>query len=243
MTDFIGAKRLPMVIIDSKSVLKDPKQFSARGAGIIGMMTYGYDHFYALDDKMQLDIEALREYLAKHKGERIFFFGFTFMVWLHFCQVVQEQKLQLDMEDAVLVHSGGWKKLQEMSVSNDAFREVFQAVTGSNKVYNFYGMVEQTGSVYMECEQGHFHASNFSQIIIRDPLTHQVMPFGKVGLIETLSALPTSYPGHALLTEDLGKILGEDDCPCGRKGRYFSFHGRLPKAEVRGCSDTYADNK
>jgi hypothetical protein len=34
-------------------------------------------------------------------------------------------------------------------------------------------------------------------------------------------------------------ILGEDDCPCGRKGKYFKVTGRLPKTQQRGCSDTY----
>jgi hypothetical protein len=43
-----------------------------------------------------------------------------------------------------------------------------------------------------------------------------------------------------LLTEDEGIILGEDDCPCGRKGKYFQVNGRLGKSEIRGCSDTYA---
>jgi hypothetical protein len=52
--------------------------------------------------------------------------------------------------------------------------------------------------------------------------------------------LPESYPGHVLLTEDKGVILGEDDCPCGRKGKYFKIIGRLKNAEIRGCSDTYA---
>jgi len=41
------------------------------------------------------------------------------------------------------------------------------------------------------------------------------------------------------LTEDLGRLLGEDDCPCGRKGRYFEVLGRLPKTEARGCSDAF----
>ena len=40
--------------------------------------------------------------------------------------------------------------------------------------------------------------------------------------------------------EDEGIILGEDDCPCGRKGKYFKILGRLKDAEIRGCSDTYA---
>lgn len=59
------------------------------------------------------------------------------------------------------------------------------------------------------------------------------------GLIQVVSMLPRSYPGHSLLTEDEGVLLGEDDCPCGRKGKYFKILGRIQNAEIRGCSDTY----
>jgi hypothetical protein len=56
-----------------------------------------------------------------------------------------------------------------------------------------------------------------------------------------LSILPNSYPGHSLLTEDEGVLIGEDDCMCGRLGKYFKIVGRLKNAEIRGCSDTYAE--
>jgi hypothetical protein len=62
---------------------------------------------------------------------------------------------------------------------------------------------------------------------------------GQPGLIELLSVIPRSYPGHVLLSEDEGILLGVDDCPCGRKGKYFKVLGRIQNAEVRGCSDTY----
>ena len=58
-------------------------------------------------------------------------------------------------------------------------------------------------------------------------------------MIQAVSLLPGSYPGHSILTEDEGVILGEDDCPCGRKGKYFRVIGRIRNAEVRGCSDAY----
>jgi hypothetical protein len=35
----------------------------------------------------------------------------------------------------------------------------------------------------------------------------------------------------------VGVLLGEDDCACGRMGKYFRVNGRLKSAEVRGCSD------
>lgn len=55
--------------------------------------------------------------------------------------------------------------------------------------------------------------------------------FHQEGIIQVLSLLPTSYPGNSLLTEDLGMILGEDDCKCGRKGKYFVMSGRMKESE------------
>ena len=52
-----------------------------------------------------------------------------------------------------------------------------------------------------------------------------------------MSLLPLSYPGHNLLTEDMGVIRGIDNCKCGIKGKYFSVIGRVPDSELRGCSD------
>jgi hypothetical protein len=78
-------------------------------------------------------------------------------------------------------------------------------------------------------------------VIIRNALDFSACAIGEKGVIEVLSVLPYSYPGHALLTEDEGMLLGEDDCPCGRNGKYFKIFGRLKNAEIRGCSDTYAE--
>ena len=102
-----------------------------------------------------------------------------------------------------------------------------------------YGMVEQTGAIYMQCECGHLHASNFSDVLIRRGGDFSLCENGERGIVQVVSALPYSYPGHSILTQDEGTIMGEDDCPCGRKGKYFVIHGRLKNAEVRGCSDTF----
>jgi hypothetical protein len=103
-------------------------------------------------------------------------------------------------------------------------------------------MVEQTGTIYMECEYGHLHTSIFSDLLIRRPIDFSLAGIGEKGIIQVVSILPESYPGHILLTEDEGMILGEDDCPCGRLGKYFKIEGRMKSAELRGCSDTYAVN-
>ena len=101
-------------------------------------------------------------------------------------------------------------------------------------------MAEQSGTIYFKCEHRNYHTSIFSDIITRKGDDLSVCDYGETGMVEFVSVVPHSYPGHVLLTEDEGVILGEDDCPCGRLGKYFRISGRLKNAEIRGCSDTYA---
>ena len=52
-----------------------------------------------------------------------------------------------------------------------------------------------------------------------------------------MSLLPTSYPGQNILTEDQGELVNEKMCNCKMQGTKFIVHGRIAKAEIRGCSD------
>jgi len=237
---FLGRDRLPMIIVDHAGVVRDRRSRSARGAGILGMAQFGHRPFYALREDMSLDQEGLRAYLAQSAGRRVLLFGFTFMVWQYLVQRLEAAGDRLDLAAGVLVHSGGWKKLQDAAVTPAEFRERVQAVTGVDRVLNFYGMVEQVGGVYFENPIHHLHAPVFSEVIIRDPVTLAPLPDGEPGLVQVLSCIPTSYPGHSLLTEDLGVIRGVDPDGIGMGGRCFEILGRVPKAELRGCSDTFA---
>lgn len=236
---FIGVKRLPMLVIDTRSVVKDRNLFSARGAGILGFSMLGYDVTYALNEKMELDLDRVEQFLEKHQGENILIFGFTFIIWQHFYRTLEKLSIKLPLERGILIHGGGWKKLLGEAVDNSVFKSRLNNVTGLSKIFNYYGMVEQTGSIFMECEIGYLHSSIFSDVLIRDFKDFSVLSPGQQGLIQLLSLLPVSYPGHSIITEDIGKIIGVDDCPCGRKGKYFVIHGRIKKSEIRGCSDTY----
>lgn len=247
VSDFTGASRMPMIIIDCPSVVKDRKIFSARGAGILGFSIFGSAKMYALDDDMKLNWSELKEFVWKHRGRKILLFGFTFMIWQYFYKELEKIKAetgeQLDLSNAILIHGGGWKKLISEMVSFEEFRDRLTGVCGLSDVHDYYGMVEQTGCIYMQCECGHLHASVFSDVLIRNPLDFSICSHGEKGIIQVVSAIPESYPGHSLLTEDEGVILGEDDCPCGRMGKYFRVLGRLKNAEIRGCSDTYATDQ
>jgi phenylacetate-coenzyme A ligase PaaK-like adenylate-forming protein len=241
VSSFTGAKRLPLLIVDSPSVIKDRALFSARGAGILGFSMLGRDPAYLLDENYKIDYPRLDAFLAEHQGSKILLFGFTFVVWEYLCHALQQAGRKLHI-DGVLIHGGGWKKLGSLAVDNATFKKVVAESCGIASVCNYYGMVEQTGSIFMECEQGVLHASIYSDVIVRDPVSFASLGAGHSGLLQLVSLLPTSYPGHSILTEDLGEILGVDDCPCGRKGRYFRVLGRVKNAEVRGCSDVHASH-
>ncbi|MFJ7838520.1 acyl-protein synthetase [Lysinibacillus sphaericus] len=239
MRPLLDTKRLPMIILDTKSVLKNRKSFSARGAGILGFANFGRKHFYALNDDMTLDIKGLQAYLEEYAGQRILLFGFTFMIWKYVYQEIIKQGIKLDFGNSVLIHGGGWKKLKDEAVDSKTFNQLLKEQLGIREIHNYYGMVEQVGSIFVECSAGYLHAPSYADIIIRDKITFKPLLNGQEGLIQVLSELPKSYPGHSLLTEDIGTIHGEDNCSCGWKGKYFTVAGRIPKAEVRGCSDTF----
>lgn len=240
MARVLGNQRLPMLIVDTPHVVKDRKSFSARGAGVLGMMPFGRRHHYALDDDMRLDVDGLRRFLDAHQGSSILVFGFTFMVWKYFLQALVEQGVEVDLGDGVLIHSGGWKKLAEEAVGNPEFKRVVAETTGLRRVHNFYGMVEQVGSVFLEADDGFLRPPNFADVIIRDPLTWEPSPDGVPGVVEVLSVLPRSYPGHALLTEDWGVVHGVDGPGDQWAGKRLEILGRVPRTELRGCSDTHA---
>jgi len=238
MMHVLGGERLPMLIVDSQSVLRDKTQPSARAAAALGMMNFGRHHFFALDEKLDLQEEGLNRFLAEFAYAPFFVFGFTFLLWSSFYRRLEHAGR--DFSRAILVHGGGWKKMRDIAVDNAGFKQAFRKSMGLRRIYNFYGMAEQTGSVFLEGDDGLLYAPNFADVIVRDPITWQEVPLGVPGLLQVVSLLPHSYPGHSILTEDMGIVDSIDSGTGGRYGKAFRVLGRLPQAELRGCSDVHA---
>ena len=152
VSSFIGNKRLPLLIVDSPSVIKSRALFSARGAGILGFSMLGHDATYMLDEDYKIDFARLDAFLEKHRSSRILFFGFTFIIWEYLCQALRREGRRLEI-DGILIHGGGWKQLTSIAVDNATFKKELRETCGIQNVCNYYGMVEQTGSIFMECSQ------------------------------------------------------------------------------------------
>ena len=202
VSTYLGSQRLPMIIIDTPSILKNRNNFSARGAGILGFSMFGTKKFYALDENMKLKVDELYDFIKNNKNNKIFIFGFTFMIYKYFIEELKKRKIICDLSNSVMIHGGGWKKLINYAVTNTEFKKLLKEYSLITSVHDYYGMVEQTGSIFMECSYGYLHTSVFSDIFIRNPYDFSLADTGKVGIIQILSVLPASYPGHSLLTED-----------------------------------------
>ena len=239
-TDFTGLDRPGMIIADSRKTISDKKSFSARAAGIIGFSYLCRKPVFALDSDMHLSLKAIEDLLTNNKIKEILLFGFTYIIWVHMLKERLPEDFKLELcKKAVLVHGGGWKKLADKNISKSEFKDRVKEYLGIEKIINYYGMVEQTGSIFMECEEGWLHTNPLCSVISRDKKTLEVSKNGTTGIAQVISSLPTSYPGNSILTDDLIHIKGIDDCKCGRKGIYFDLLGRLKTSEPRGCSDTY----
>jgi hypothetical protein len=238
MSHVLGPGRRPMLIIDTEAVLSDRSNRTARAAGVVGLMGLGRKHVFLLDDQIRPQEDRLEEFVRTYAGQPLLIFGFTYMVWQYLYQAFGSHGF--DLSNAVLVHSGGWKQMESVRVDNDTFKRSLGNSFGIETVVNFYGMAEQVGSIFIEGEDGLLHPSILSDVIVRDPETWQPQPTGVEGVLQVLSVVPTSYPGHSLLTEDVGVIETIDDPRHRLGGKAFRVLGRLPKAELRGCSDTFA---
>lgn len=233
--------RLPMLVIDTKSILTNKNFFSARSAAILGFSIFAREIVYALNDDMSLNLETVKNFYTKYQSQPHIIFGFTYLIWDKFSNNEHLLANKFNFEKSVLLHGGGWKKLKKINISNNKFKKILNFKFKIKNIINYYGMVEQTGSIFFECNQcDNFVTSIFSDVFIRDKNFNDLGK-KKKGMIQLLSVLPTSYPGHNILTEDVGIIMGEDTCACGKKGKYFRIYDRLKKAEVRGCGDAISE--
>tara|TARA_E500000178_G_C16975287_1_gene733030 strand:- start:691 stop:1695 length:1005 start_codon:yes stop_codon:yes gene_type:complete len=235
VSKIIGKKRIPMLIIDEAIEIKNKNKFDAKTAATIGFSLFGSNHNYLIKNK-KIDYDSLNEFLKNYGKNNFLIFGFTSFVYRHLIKDINKDKLKFDLSKAILIHGGGWKKMASMNISNLKFKEKLKDFLKIENVYNYYGLIEQTGSIFFECQScGCFNPSEYSDVLIRDK-HFNLLPPKKVGYIQLLSLLPTSYPGHSILTEDLGEIIQNNCNGCEGKKK-FLIHGRVEQSELRGCSD------
>lgn len=243
MQEFIGKERKPFLVMDIDPRSADRVLLGARFAAITGYLNFASKSGFFLKAKngvSYFDIDAIKEYLTAIPADQpVVVFGFTYIMYSNVLKAIMEkgEKIQLP-KGSKIIHIGGWKKLEAEKVEKSLFNQQLADGFGiePTDVIDIYGFTEQMGLNYPDCPCGCKHASSYVKVLARDVVTREVLPEGKEGMMEFITPIPHSYPGNAVLTDDMG-IIEKDPCPYGRPGRRFRITGRMKKAEVRGCGD------
>jgi hypothetical protein len=241
--DFIGSERRPYLVVDTPDFRGSSNGMGARGAAIQGLQPFANGVMCCLDlDKqgeLTLDRDRLKEFAKDREDTEVLVYGFTFILWNHLVKPLMADGVRLNLPKARILHSGGWKRLQDQAVEKNEFNQQLARTFGCSpdRIIDFYGMVETVGVIYPDCSEGNKHGPAFGDVIVRDPLTLEPVAEGEYGIVQVCSVLPTSFPGHLLLTEDRAQVIAYDGCACGRRGISFRFAGRILKAELRGCGN------
>ncbi len=229
-------EKIPMLIVSQNIQSLDRLKFNAKIAAINGFSMFGRDHTYLLNSKGDIDYKILNNFLKKNKNKKFLIFGFTADIFNYLINNLNKRKINNDFSKAILLHGGGWKKLEKIKISNSKFKFKLTQKLNLSKIVNYYGLIEQVGSIFLECKCGYFNTTDYSDILIRDK-NFNILGSGSKGFLQIFSILPTSYPGHNILTEDVGEIIDDKNCKCHPNKKKFLVHGRFPKAEPRGCGN------
>lgn len=236
----IGNQRLPMLVVGKNNNFLNNNNFNAQRAAINGFSLFAKKIIYLLDENNNIDSEKFKNFLKENGNNKFIVFGFTSNIYTQLVEKLSEKDTKKKLlTKAMIIHGGGWKNLEHKKINNLKFKTLLSEKLGVKKknIINYYGLVEQTGSIFFECKCGFFITSDYSSILIRDK-HFNILKEGERGFIQLISMLPSSYPGHIILTEDIGEIVSSKNCNCGHKGNIrFLVHGRVPKAELRGCSN------
>ena len=209
----------------------------ARGAAIQGLMPFGSQLTYCMhpngDGSLALDRDKLTAFAAAHRDSPVLVYGFTYILWQYLVKPLVADSVNLEMPNVHVLHSGGWKRLQDEAVDKTSFNRGVAQVFGcaANRVIDCSGMVENVGVIYPDCAEGNKHVPAFAEVIVRDPLTLEPVGEGKRGKVQVCSVLPTSFPGHLLLTEDVAELVALDGCRVRTARHGFSL--RRTRAEGR----------
>ena len=242
--EFIGKERKPFLVMDIDPRSSYKRLLGARFAAVTGYLRFANKTGYFLkadgSNVSYFDVEGIQEYVRTLDADKpVVVFGFTYILYQHVLQSIEKAGVQIRLpEGSKIIHIGGWKKLESERISKQLFNDRLSECFGVNPtdVIDIYGFTEQMGLNYPDCGCGWKHTSSYSRVLVRDVVTHEILPPGKEGLLEFITPVPHSYPGNAVLTDDIG-IIDAASCSLGRAGTRFKIVGRMKKAEVRGCGD------
>ena len=244
LKNLIGSQRKTFFIVDlPRSNDKPISKLSARYAGMSGYLMAAKETVYLLklnkNNKIELNYAAIEKMKKKNLKEPIIIIGYTYMIWKYICENKKFHKINLNVNnDSKFIHFGGWKKISN-KVNKIDFNNTLKTKLNIKKefILDIYGFSEQLGSIYFSKGDGGNVVNGYSEVLVRDFDSLNVVQDGRIGYLQFLSVLPLSYPGFSILNDDIGYISKREK-KNGFEYVEFKVLNRLERLEPRGCGDT-----
>jgi hypothetical protein len=246
LSALMGPERRPFVVLDVASVPGQDLELSARVAGLRGYLMMASETHHVLEisaGQPELNVDKLKTLLERFcaQGMPVCLIGYTYMLYQYVVAPLARAGTHLHLPaGSMVLHFGGWKRLERQAVGRAQLNSEVTRVFGIAEecIRDVYGFTEQLGVIYPDDGHGVRLAPVYAEVIVRDPITLESVPEGIPGLLEFITPLPHSYPGIALLVDDMGRIVSRDQKVDGYYGTRFEVLGRAQGAEIRGCGDT-----
>jgi hypothetical protein len=250
LSALMGGQRRPFVVLDVAASTQTDRELSARVAGLRGYLMMASEIHYVLTmhgGRPMLEVDKVDQLLTAFRAQSlpVCLIGYTYILYEYVVAPLVRAGRSVPLPPGSMVlHFGGWKRLEAQAIDRAQLNaEVSTAFPMAQPcVRDVYGFTEQLGIIYPDDGNGVRLAPVYADAIVRDPITLEPAPDGVPGLLEFVTPLPHSYPGVALLLDDIGKIVSRDQGVDGRYGTRFEVVGRARGAEVRGCGDTLPEH-
>jgi hypothetical protein len=176
-------------------------------------------------------LRTLREYAGAGLPVRIF--GIPSFIYEFLGEMIEPVRLP---PRSWMMTGGGWKAAEDKKVSREFFRELASKMLGlpGENIRDGYGMAEHS-SPYLECRKHRFHVPVYNRVYARDPVTLEVLPPGRPGLLELISPWNAMMPNLAILSTDMG-LIDAGRCLCGYNSPTFTLLGRGGLTKHKGCA-------
>jgi long-chain-fatty-acid---luciferin-component ligase len=160
------------------------------------------------------------------------------ILYLQLFDYLNENNIKIDFgEKIIVITAGGWKKYIGNVISVGMFSDLakkYLGITDSHNIRDILNMVE-LNAIIPECEYKVKHVFPWVKVFVFDPKTMKPVGLGKQGLLAYMDASAVSYPGF-ILSSDIGEIVTDSQCKCGRTGTGIRYIRRVNNSEGRGCA-------
>jgi hypothetical protein len=158
-------------------------------------------------------------FLQTTEVKKIMLWGVTFALLDFACNHV------LNMENIIIVETGGMKGRGEEIVRSDLHEQLFEKLKVSY-IHSEYGMTELLSQAYA-FDSGKFRCPPWMKVMAReinDPFC--LVPAGQQGVLNIID-LANIHSCAFIATEDLGRVYSDGT---------FEVLGRLDNSDIRGCN-------